>query len=162
MIICCQSESTCVYHVSQGPSLVHCHANTHTHTHTFSLSLSLSLSFTFFLSHTHTHNTTQDPLQPRETPQLARVSRSLTPLIRFLACCSSTVDVSVCRSLPIEFRVCQVINRRPFLTLENFKTPYQGFVQVVWIRALSGGLFYPLEHYFIDAIGDSFPGAPLS
>ena len=55
----------------------------------------------------------------------------------------------------------QVINRRPFLTLENFKTPYQGFVQVVWIRALSGGLFYPLEHYFIDVLGEAFPGERL-
>lgn len=42
-----------------------------------------------------------------------------------------------------------VKHHRPFLTPANFVSPYQGFAQSVGGRALSGGLFYPLEHWFL-------------
>lgn len=41
-----------------------------------------------------------------------------------------------------------VKNRRPFLHADNWKQPYQGFLQSVGGRALSGGLFFPLETMF--------------
>ena len=41
-----------------------------------------------------------------------------------------------------------VKDRRPFLDPRNFKTPYSGFLQSVWIRAFSGGVWFPLEHFF--------------
>ena len=41
-----------------------------------------------------------------------------------------------------------VKERRPFLDARNFKSPYAGFLQSVWIRAFSGGLWFPLEHFF--------------
>eukprot|EP00035_Acanthoeca_spectabilis_P031897 m.16176 g.16176 ORF g.16176 m.16176 type:complete len:393 (-) comp5021_c0_seq1:366-1544(-) len=54
-----------------------------------------------------------------------------------------------------------VYHKRPFLTKENFRSPYQGFLQVVWIRAISGGLFYPLEDFFIRHL-DAHQTAPLA
>lgn len=41
-----------------------------------------------------------------------------------------------------------VKERRAFLHAENFTRPYQGFLQSVGGRALSGGLFFPLESIF--------------
>lgn len=53
-----------------------------------------------------------------------------------------------------------VKNRTKFLTPANFQSPYQGFFQSVGHRALSGGLYYPLEQFFItqlpaDAVMDT-------
>ena len=46
-----------------------------------------------------------------------------------------------------------VKNRKPFLSKENFlPNPYQGFLQSVGHRALAGGLYYPLEHFFMTCI----------
>lgn len=42
-----------------------------------------------------------------------------------------------------------VKNNVPFLTKTNFVQPYQGFSQAIVGRALSGGLYYPLEHFFM-------------
>jgi hypothetical protein len=42
-----------------------------------------------------------------------------------------------------------VKNNVPFLRKENFQNPYQGFFQSVGHRALSGGLYYPLEQFFM-------------
>lgn len=42
-----------------------------------------------------------------------------------------------------------VKNRKNFLHWENFQNPYQGFFQSVGHRALSGGLYYPLEQFFM-------------
>jgi hypothetical protein len=39
-----------------------------------------------------------------------------------------------------------VKERRPFLHTANFRNPYLGFLQSLSHRALSGGLFFPLEH----------------
>jgi len=41
-----------------------------------------------------------------------------------------------------------VKEKRPFLHRGNFTRPYQGFLQSVGGRALSGGLFFPLESMF--------------
>ena len=41
-----------------------------------------------------------------------------------------------------------VKEKRPFLHRENFTRPYQGFLQSVGGRAVSGGLFFPLESIF--------------
>ena len=45
-----------------------------------------------------------------------------------------------------------VKNRVPFLRWDNFLNPYQGFFQSVGHRALSGGLYYPLEQFFMTLI----------
>lgn len=41
-----------------------------------------------------------------------------------------------------------VSNTRPFLCHANFRNPYIGFMQSVGHRALSGGLYFPLENLF--------------
>jgi len=41
-----------------------------------------------------------------------------------------------------------VRDHRPFLSRQNFLTPYQGLWQSIGIRAISGGLWFPLEHFF--------------
>lgn len=48
-----------------------------------------------------------------------------------------------------------VKHKRPFLSSVNFQSPYQGFLQSVGGRALSGGLYYPLEHFFIECVDDN-------
>lgn len=73
------------------------------------------------------------------------------------ACPPLSADNSHRRPLPL----LQVYHKRPFLTKENFRSPYQGFLQVVWIRAISGGLFYPLEDFFIRHL-DAHQTAPLA
>lgn len=45
-----------------------------------------------------------------------------------------------------------VKNQTRFLCWENFQSPYQGFFQSVGHRAISGGLYYPLEHFFVTRI----------
>jgi hypothetical protein len=40
----------------------------------------------------------------------------------------------------------------PFLSRENFRNPYLGFFQSVGHRALSGGLYYPLENFFCSVL----------
>jgi hypothetical protein len=45
-----------------------------------------------------------------------------------------------------------VKNEVPFLTASNFRNPYLGFFQSVGHRALSGGLYYPLENVFCSLL----------
>ena len=45
-----------------------------------------------------------------------------------------------------------VKNQTHFLSPANFTSPYQGFLQTVGGRALSGGLYYPLEHLFMTYV----------
>ena len=45
-----------------------------------------------------------------------------------------------------------VKNQIPFLSKQNFQSPYQGFFQSVGHRALSGGLYYPLEQFFVSVL----------
>ncbi|VEU42225.1 unnamed protein product [Pseudo-nitzschia multistriata] len=45
-----------------------------------------------------------------------------------------------------------ITNEVPFLRRENFRNPYTGFLQSVGHRALSGGLYYPLENFFCGAL----------
>lgn len=53
-----------------------------------------------------------------------------------------------------------VKNHVPFLTPSNFANPYLGFSQSVLGRAISGGLYFPLEHYFSSLVPpDSGPWA---
>jgi hypothetical protein len=41
---------------------------------------------------------------------------------------------------------------RRFLSWRNWQSPYSGFVQSIGGRALSGGLYFPLEHYFLQLL----------
>lgn len=43
----------------------------------------------------------------------------------------------------------------PFLRAENFRNPYSGFMQSVGHRALSSGLYYPLENFFCSLLVSS-------
>lgn len=45
-----------------------------------------------------------------------------------------------------------VKNDIPFLSKANFISPYSGFFQSVGHRAVSGGLYYPLEQFFLASI----------
>lgn len=51
-----------------------------------------------------------------------------------------------------------VTKNRPFLLWENFQNPYLGFFQSVSHRALSGGLYFPLEHFFMTVLVPSDTG----
>ena len=52
-----------------------------------------------------------------------------------------------------------ITNQVPFLRAENFQNPYSGFMQSVGHRALSSGLYYPLESVFCSLLisSDSEP-----
>jgi len=55
-----------------------------------------------------------------------------------------------------------VKEKRPFLSRANFETPYRGFLQSISGRALSSGLFYPLEYFFLSRLpADAGPWANL-
>jgi len=45
-----------------------------------------------------------------------------------------------------------VKENRSFLSWQNWKAPYSGFFQSIGGRALSSGLYFPLEHYFLHFI----------
>lgn len=45
-----------------------------------------------------------------------------------------------------------VKHHRPFLDPKNFENGYQGFLQSVGGRALASGLYYPLEHAFLNLV----------
>jgi len=45
-----------------------------------------------------------------------------------------------------------ITNDVPFLRRENFLNPYSGFMQSVGHRALSSGLYYPLENFFCSLL----------
>ena len=45
-----------------------------------------------------------------------------------------------------------VKNERPFLNLANFRTPYQGFINSLVYRAVSGGIYFPLEDVFYTTL----------
>lgn len=45
-----------------------------------------------------------------------------------------------------------VKNSIPFLSKDNFISPYSGFFQSVGHRAVSGGLYYPLEQFFLTTM----------
>lgn len=56
-----------------------------------------------------------------------------------------------------------VKNRTPFLSVENWRHPYQAFLQTVGGRAVSGGLYFPLEHLFMSTfIQDEEHNSPLT
>ena len=46
-----------------------------------------------------------------------------------------------------------VRDHRRFLSLKNFTSPFQGMMQSIGIRAISGGMWFPLEHYFRQTMG---------
>ena len=46
-----------------------------------------------------------------------------------------------------------VRDHTPFLSKRNFLTPFQGLSQAILVRALSAGLYFPLEHSFLDLLG---------
>jgi hypothetical protein len=45
-----------------------------------------------------------------------------------------------------------VMHRRQFSMRANWASPYQGFLQTFLHRALSGGIYYPLEHHLEHAV----------
>jgi hypothetical protein len=49
-------------------------------------------------------------------------------------------------------------DHRRFLSWDNFRTPYQGLMQSIAIRAISGGLWFPLEHFFRDWLSGAWRG----
>jgi len=51
-----------------------------------------------------------------------------------------------------------VKERRSFLSLVNWKSPYNGFLQSLGGRALSGGLYFPLEHMFLHVLAPNESG----
>lgn len=47
-----------------------------------------------------------------------------------------------------------VKEHRRFLSFQNWQSPYTGFFQSIGGRALSGGLYFPLEHFFLRCFAD--------
>ncbi|GKY93729.1 hypothetical protein MPSEU_000340000 [Mayamaea pseudoterrestris] len=45
-----------------------------------------------------------------------------------------------------------VKDSRPFLSKENWKRPYAGFIQSLGGRALAGGLYFPCEHFYLHTL----------
>jgi hypothetical protein len=45
-----------------------------------------------------------------------------------------------------------VMHHRPFLRAENFKNPMAGVLQTITQRALSSGLYFPLEDIFAETL----------
>ena len=56
-----------------------------------------------------------------------------------------------------------ITNEVPFLRAENFRNPYNGFLQSLGHRALSSGLYYPLENFFCSLLlsSHSDPGTTI-
>jgi hypothetical protein len=56
-----------------------------------------------------------------------------------------------------------VRDERRFLSLKNWQNPWNGYFQSIGGRAVSGGLFFPLEHLFLRAMDTelSHPGKNL-
>lgn len=48
-----------------------------------------------------------------------------------------------------------VKENRPFLHRANWQNPYTGFLQSISGRALQGGLYFPVEHFFLRCINNS-------
>ncbi len=48
-----------------------------------------------------------------------------------------------------------VKHERPFLQLDNFRRPMAGVTQTVVQRAISAGLYFPLEQLFSEILYDS-------
>ena len=57
-----------------------------------------------------------------------------------------------------------VKENRSFLSWKNWQSPYNGFFQSIGGRALSGGLYFPLEHFFLHLVAplDHSHGAIMS
>jgi len=55
-----------------------------------------------------------------------------------------------------------VLHRRPFLQRANFQHPYQGFFQTVAQRSISSGLYFPLEHIFVETVGVVFDSSHVT
>lgn len=55
-----------------------------------------------------------------------------------------------------------IINQRPFLSRSNFKDPYRGLTQTLFSRALSSGLYFPLEDYFASITGSVALGGQVA
>jgi hypothetical protein len=100
---------------------------------------------------------------PLGTPHMARscLQRTMLVLVAYAVALPLPLTLAPRSSRGHPTPRIQVHHRRPFLSPENFKTPYQGFQQVVWIRAISGGLFYPLEDMFIQRLDPSWRFSPL-
>ena len=49
-----------------------------------------------------------------------------------------------------------VKENRPFFHPQNWKRPYTGFFQSLGGRAAAGGLYFPLEHFFLYTLSSSF------
>lgn len=45
---------------------------------------------------------------------------------------------------------------RPFLHRANWHNPYTGFAQAIGGRAINGGLYFPVEHFFLRCLNDTF------
>jgi Mitochondrial carrier protein len=55
-----------------------------------------------------------------------------------------------------------VRDNRKFLHPINWYNPYTGFVQSISGRAIQGGLYFPLEHYFLHTLNDRYSNTSKS
>ena len=49
-----------------------------------------------------------------------------------------------------------VVHNRPFLTLDNFRSPFQGVAQTLAHRTISGGLYFVLQDAVYDSLSRTF------
>jgi hypothetical protein len=60
----------------------------------------------------------------------------------------------------LSIKIFEFQEYRPFLTWENFRNPMRGASQTVVQRAISSGLYFPLEDMFNSLIAASSPSTP--
>jgi Mitochondrial carrier protein len=108
---------------------------------------------------TTTSTTTAPKKQQREVYLLRRyatvANREKVPKVNYVSfVCGLTAGViqaglfnPMDRALYLSIK-----NEVPFLTWANFQHPYQGFLQSLGHRAISGGLYFPLEHFFMNLL----------
>jgi hypothetical protein len=52
-------------------------------------------------------------------------------------------------------------DHRPFLSSQNWRHPWSAFFQAVTHRALSGGLYFPMEHFFLRTVNADRESDPV-
>lgn len=95
----------------------------------------------------HRHNTTKE-----SSPHAIAIPPPDVTYVSFLCgIAAGVVQAGVFNSWDRALYL-SMIKQTPFLSRENFRNPYLGFFQSVGHRALSGGLYYPLESFFCAAL----------
>eukprot|EP00934_Nitzschia_sp_Nitz4_P002360 Nitzschia sp. Nitz4//scaffold134_size62860//53454//54416//NITZ4_006337-RA/size62860-processed-gene-0.40-mRNA-1//1//CDS//3329535523//2360//frame0 len=102
-------------------------------------------------SATASNETTKIATRRRPTTRVTTNSRSPQDQLVSFSCGLVAGVVQAGLFNPVDRALyLSVKNQKPFLSWEHFRRPYLGFYQSVGHRALSGGLYFPLENFFLQ------------